>query len=520
MSETPDLERIASDIADYQRPDRRETSTLDGDEADLAERLHDLADIAQAFRKHRSPNALPGGRPLFRFGGLEVYERLGAGSQGEVYRARDPLLDAEVALKLKPADSSTLSSQFLAEARRLARVRHPNVLTVYGAAVHDGQAGLWTELVRGETLSALLDAGGPFPVEDVVSVGLDLCSAVAAVHRHGLIHGDIKAANVMRDRDGRIVLMDFGAASERDDVRGIGSISGTRAYLAPEVLAGALPSTASDVYAIGVTLWRLLTSDYPPDSRGGGRAPPDSPLAKKLVALLKEALQPDPKKRVASAQVLFQRLAQIDRPAPALPRYALAAAVLALVGLGAIAWQQIHAGPGWHANASIVRIGIDGSTETLSDGAAITLGDRLLLRLDSDRNSHVYVFDDDGSPDPTVLFPVDGAAASNPLPAGNGIEVPGRNGNQALTWEIDAVAERDDFVVIASAVPLPELEAAISHWRSVHGGGDNARGAGRLVAAGDGGIRSASLREAVANASRGRAEGQVRQWRFGFPQRR
>ncbi len=520
MSDTPDLERLAGDIADCQRPDRRETSSLDGDEADLAERLLELADVAQAFRKHRSQNALPGGRPLFRFGGLEVYERLGAGSQGEVYRARDPLLDAEVALKLKPEDSATLSSQFLAEAQRLARVRHPNVLTVYGAAVHDGQAGLWTELVRGETLSTLLDTGGPFPVEDVISIGLDLCSAVAAVHRHGLIHGDIKAANVMRDRDGRIVLMDFGAASERDDVRGVGSISGTRAYLAPEVLAGALPSTASDVYAIGVTLWRLLTSDYPPDARGGGRTPPDSPLAKRLIALLKEGLDPDPKRRIAGAQVFYRRLAQIDRPQPVLPRYALAAAVLALVGLAAIAWQQFHTATGWHASASIVRIGPDGSTEALSDGSAIALGDRLLLKLDSDRNSHVYVFDDDGSPDPTVLFPVDGAAATNPLPAGNGIEVPGRTGNRALTWEIDAVAERDDFVVIASAVPLPELEAAISRWQSVHGGGDSARGAGKMVAAGNGGIRSASLREAVERASRGRADADLRQWRFGFPQKR
>ncbi len=198
----------------------------------------------------------------FRFGNLTVVEPLGSGAQGDVWRAYDPMLDLHVALKLRKVGSGALAHEFLEEARRLARVRQANIVSVYGAAVNDGRAGLWTELIRGTSLAQLLAQHGPFPAEEVRGIGLDLCHALAAVHRHDLLHGDIKTENVMREVSGRIVLMDFGAARELDS-RDAGVVSGTLNYLAPEVLRGAAPTPASDIYALGVLLFRLLSGVYP-----------------------------------------------------------------------------------------------------------------------------------------------------------------------------------------------------------------------------------------------------------------
>jgi serine/threonine protein kinase len=210
------LEQVAARIADEQP-----VNWLSVDETTdvvSVSGLREIEQLAQGFR-HMQVSAVAPKTPSsnrFRFGALQVLEPLGSGAQGEVWRAYDPLLDLQVALKLRKVDSDTLSHQFLEEARRLARVRQANILSVYGAAVHDGRAGLWTELVRGSPLSELLTQHGPFPADEVRGIGLDLCHALAAVHRHGVVHGDVKAANVMREVSGRIVLRDFGASREFD----------------------------------------------------------------------------------------------------------------------------------------------------------------------------------------------------------------------------------------------------------------------------------------------------------------
>ena len=141
-------------------------------------------------------------------------------------------------------------------------MRQANIVSIYGAAVHEGRAGLWMELIRGTSLAQLLTEHGPFPAEEVRGIGLDLCHALATVHRHDLLHGDIKTENVMREVSGRIVLMDFGAAREQDSAQ-TSVVSGTLNYLAPEVLRGAAPSPANDIYALGVLLFRLLSGAYP-----------------------------------------------------------------------------------------------------------------------------------------------------------------------------------------------------------------------------------------------------------------
>jgi hypothetical protein len=229
-------------------------------------------------------------RPAFTWGFLRALEPIGAGSFGEVWRAWDSSLEREVALKLRrlapPGESGTpvettiartgdpATRHRLIEARQLARVRHPNVLVVHGAAEHDGRAGLWTELVRGETLEHRLARVGKIAPREAARIGRDLCSALAAVHAAGLVHGDVKAANVMLEPPSsgagareRVVLMDFGAAHQSESaVAGALAVAGTPLAMAPEVLAGEAATPAADLYAVGALLYRLVTGKHAVDA--------------------------------------------------------------------------------------------------------------------------------------------------------------------------------------------------------------------------------------------------------------
>src|SRR6186997_2622408 len=144
------------------------------------------------------------------WGHLRLVEKLAKGSFGDVYRAWDPRLDREVALKVLWRDAqNSRADAAIDEARLLARVRHPNVVTVYGADRIGGSVGMWMDLIHGRTLEQVLHDHGPLSAREATVIGLDLCRALAAVHRAGLVHRDLKAQNVMRESGGRIVLMDF-----------------------------------------------------------------------------------------------------------------------------------------------------------------------------------------------------------------------------------------------------------------------------------------------------------------------
>jgi len=194
-----------------------------------------------------------------RWGPFTIIERLGSGAFGDVFRAFDASLHRDVALKLL---RSPAAGRHVAEGRLLARVRHPNVVTVHGAAAHDGVDGIWTEFINGRTLAQIAAEGGPLDPQHAAAIGLDLCGALAAVHASGLLHGDIKAQNVMREDGGRIVLMDFGTGRIAGDGARAG-LAGTPLYIAPEVLEGAAADAAADVYSLGVTLFLLLTGSFP-----------------------------------------------------------------------------------------------------------------------------------------------------------------------------------------------------------------------------------------------------------------
>lgn len=204
--------------------------------------------------------------PVQPWGSLEILQEVGRGGFGVVYRAWEPALAREVALKIiRPRDPRPEAlASILREGQLLARVRHPNVVTVYGAQQIGDEVGLWMEFVRGRSLSELVKQDGPRAAGEAAVIGISLCQATAAVHQAGVIHRDIKAHNVMREAGGRIVLMDFGAGQLLDGARHPDEPStGTPAYMAPEVLAGGRATARSDVYSLGVLLYYLVAGTYP-----------------------------------------------------------------------------------------------------------------------------------------------------------------------------------------------------------------------------------------------------------------
>ena len=204
-----------------------------------------------------------------RWKSLELEEHIGGGVSGSVYRARDTDLDSAVALKLfhQRADSADRST-LLREGRQHARVRHENIVVIHGAGESDGRVGIWMDYIEGVTLEQLVGDEGPRSPDETISIGRQLCSALAEVHRAGLTHGDVKAQNVMRQRPGgKIVLMDFSSSRparvEDDSAR----LVGTPLYMAPELLEGEPSTPASDLYALGVLLFYLLTQRFPYEGR-------------------------------------------------------------------------------------------------------------------------------------------------------------------------------------------------------------------------------------------------------------
>ena len=199
------------------------------------------------------------------WGPLVIQDKVGHGASGDVYRAWDPRLQRQVALKvLRDQAAHGRRAALIDEGRRLARLRHPNIVTVLGAEDVGGRVGIWMEFLDGPTLADEVRRRGPLQAGEVARVGVDICRALAAVHDAQLLHRDVKAQNVMRDGSGRLVLGDFGTSLEVD--RSLGNdvpAAGTPLYLAPEVLAGLPPSVASDLYAVGVLLYHLLTGAFP-----------------------------------------------------------------------------------------------------------------------------------------------------------------------------------------------------------------------------------------------------------------
>jgi serine/threonine-protein kinase len=287
----------------------------------LLNQLRVLAAVADVHR--RAPDD---GGDVVEWGPLRVLEKVGRGAFGTVYRAWDTRLDREVALKLLPSTTpadETRATTIIEEGRLLARIRHPNVVTIYGAERIGHRIGMWMEFLEGQTLEQMVRGGKRFTEAETVAIGIQLCAAVDAVHKAGLLHRDIKAQNIMVAADGRVVLMDFGAGRELGHITEE-SLTGTPLYLAPELLVGGRPATvSSDVYACGVVMHRLVTGSFPvhaevlDDLRAAHRRSerialadvrPD--LSSAFVAAIERATDPDPGRRHQSASDLAAELSE------------------------------------------------------------------------------------------------------------------------------------------------------------------------------------------------------------------
>jgi serine/threonine-protein kinase len=297
---------------------------------------------------------------------LFVSDIVGRGGFGVVYQAHDPKLDKIVALKLIPAASVRSESEVLGEARRLARVRHPNVVTVHGADYEDGYFGLWMEFVGGRTLRQIVEQRGPFGPDEALLIGIEVARALAAVHQAGFVHRDVKAQNVMREDGGRVVLMDFGAGV---DLRGVGDLprtAGTPVYMAPEVLAGGGSTPQSDIYSLGVLLFYLVTGKHPVSGStwtdvqaahlAGRRAllrdvRPDLPAKfVQCVDLLTAPIAAERIQSAGAAEALLQQTLVHQRP-----RWAAWAGIAAALVLAVLAGTRFDTWRGWVGSHPPVR---------------------------------------------------------------------------------------------------------------------------------------------------------------------
>ena len=388
MDDEARVVEIAAAVADGAVVDWAAAESSAGSDADRA-RIRGLRLLANVNRLHTTAHFPPvpasplhesilhPGRPsselpdeaetqeAARWGPLEIVEKVGRGSFGDVYRAWDPRLDREVALKLlrrRDGADDVFGSSVIEEGRLQARVRHPGVITIYGADRIDGRVGLWMELIEGRTLEQELDANGPFEAAAATEIGIELCRALGAVHEEGLLHRDVKAQNVMRDEKGRLVLGDFGTGRATVDRDGpeegpAHDVAGTPLYFAPEIFRREPATVQSDLYSLGVLLYHLVTGSFPVRGRsvrqlqdthdlGSGRplAEARPELPDPFVQIVDRALDPEAGRRYANAAEM--EAAQVTWVSPPRDRaryWRVAASVAAalLIVIGAATWSGL-----------------------------------------------------------------------------------------------------------------------------------------------------------------------------------
>jgi serine/threonine-protein kinase len=232
---------------------------------DSAASLGDVMSAADAPARS-DPQVQPdlsNGQP---WGPLIVLERIDGGSFGDVFRAWDPALAKVVALKRARYSSATDAARAVREGQRLARIPpHPNVITLYGACEINGVVGIWMEFLSGRTLQRVVKDEVKISCAEATHYGASLCRALSHIHGAGVLHRDLKAANVMKAAGGRIVLLDFGSGGETapPDAADGRRLVGTPLYMAPEIFNGEPATRQSDIYSLGVLLFNLVTGAYP-----------------------------------------------------------------------------------------------------------------------------------------------------------------------------------------------------------------------------------------------------------------
>ena len=272
----------------------------------------------------------------FLGGRYRLGERIAAGGMGAVYRAVDETLARPVAVKVlrrELADDGTFLERFRREARAAAGLSHPGVAGVYDYGEAGGQPFIVMELVEGETLAERLAARGRLPWREAFRLGAQVAGALAAAHAHGLVHRDVKPANILLGRDGRAKVTDFGiaqAAQATTTLTRTGMVLGSANYVAPEQARGDQVGPAADLYSLGWVLFEAVTGETPyrgatavaiatqhvaapvPDPR---RLRPELPPA--AAELITRALRKEPAERFPSGRAMAAALAAACAPAPA-----------------------------------------------------------------------------------------------------------------------------------------------------------------------------------------------------------
>ena len=271
----------------------------------------------------------------------ELEELVGTGGMSSVFRARDRQLERRVAIKILHehyAGDPEYLERFRREARAVARLSHPNIVTVIDRGDDDGRQYIVFEHVEGENLKELVLRTGPLPVQQALELALAVADGLAFAHDQGLVHRDVKPQNVLLSNEGQVKVTDFGIARSLHVEHGVtltGTVLGTGEYLAPEQAGGKPVSPATDVYSLGVVLWELLAGDVPfvgenfvavalrhvnePPPSLRERRPDVSP---RLEAAVDRALAKDPGRRFPSMAAFAKELraclaeAEGGRPAP------------------------------------------------------------------------------------------------------------------------------------------------------------------------------------------------------------
>jgi serine/threonine protein kinase len=329
--------------------------------------------------------------PGDNWGQFQIVKQLGRGAFGYVYHARDRL-DRDVALKILDG------AEAIREGKILAKLQHPNLVAVHSYEETGDGAALSLELIHGQTLEAFATERGRLDPAHASLMCLQVCRALAVVHGKGLVHRDIKASNVMRQPDGRIVLVDFGLGQEIDPKNTCAELSGTLPYMAPELFRGAPASPGTDLYAAGVLLYRLVTVEYPVsagsvsayrEAHAAGRrnhlldARPDLPEA--FIAVVEKATDPNPAKRFRSAGAMALALEQVVQGTPRSSRRASrliwAAPVVLVLLAAAFYWLRMRDRADNLAPLQLTRLTSD---DTLSGDPTLS-GDGKLLAYASDQ---------------------------------------------------------------------------------------------------------------------------------------
>ncbi|HKV93526.1 MAG TPA: protein kinase [Candidatus Angelobacter sp.] len=284
--------------------------------------------------------------PGSKLGLYEILAALGAGGMGEVYRARDPRLGREVAIKVLPSGSGgdpERLHRFEQEARATAALNHPNILALFDIGSQENSPYIVSELLEGETLRARL-IGGPLPVRKAVNYALQIVRGLATAHDHGILHRDLKPENIFITRDGHVKILDFGLAkltmpqpdaprlsaeATLDSVTGRGVLVGTLGYMSPEQCRGAVVDARSDLFSFGAVLYEMLSGrrafrgdttadlisailkEEPPELSASGRDVP--PMLERIVH---HCLEKDPAARFQSARDIAFALESLSTATP------------------------------------------------------------------------------------------------------------------------------------------------------------------------------------------------------------